>query len=411
MNWRFWKRHPVLLIDFDRIKKDEETFLEKEIGLLPKAFDAGTPTAFDGILDKRRNLVLYGYKRMHDERVTQLRAREGEVSRKLRKAQADHDIREERRAHTREAFDAARRRMGVEASDDAPTRREPGRKLAGYENPSVISLVPPGIWLYGTVLVLAGALDLAAFYQVIQLVLRTQGWPWLLMATVGVTAVALGMAHILGRVLRDLRAGVRSIRPWKKWALLIPWVALGIGIFALRLLVDNEGQVSIEQIEAGGSLITGTDAIERTWARALLLLFVYFATGAVAILGAYFLHNRLREEYARAWRTFRGASRKASRSGALLERRSAEFNRHHKGLEDEEQRWEDERARIQDLFAYLQDYARLLMLRQRPSPSMTDGLFPPPPMTPSPSAPAEPLPAELPPNSSHPRINEPEVGR
>ena len=127
--------------------------------------------------------------------------------------------------------------------------------------------------------------DVAAFHQVVSLVLRDQGDALVWLMVVGLTAIALTLAHFAGRLARDVTAG-HGTATWKQvFACAIPWVALGLAAFAVRLIVaDSSGGTTVDGTIVGGGDV-GTSA--RQASAAVLFLALYVGSGAVAAFGEF----------------------------------------------------------------------------------------------------------------------------
>lgn len=198
-------------------------------------------------------------------------------------------------------------------------------------------------------------------------------WP----ATIGFTAVALGLAHLGGRFARGGKAGEKGVAAWMIWVCLLAWAVLGLGAFGLRLLIAEPRDES--SIRLGGDLFnTGGSDVgpEELWSRAVVLLILYVATGAVAYVGAYLLHNPLHADYHKAEREYRRAARRAGRSKAALTAAESMHRQHLEARERERRRWDLELEQNDAFFDELKDLARLEMARRIQNPSATSGLTP-----------------------------------
>jgi len=168
-------------------------------------------------------------------------------------------------------------------------------------------------------LVEAGAVHLpAAFHQVVSLVMRDQGDALVWLMVVGLTVIALTLAHFAGRLARDVSAR-HGTATWKQVLLCaIPWVALGLAAFAVRLIVaDSSGGTTVDGTIIGGDSV-GRQA--RQTSGAVLFLALYVGSGAVAAFGAYFTRNPLRSGYRQAMRAHSRALGRLSRSQPPYER-------------------------------------------------------------------------------------------
>ena len=133
------------------------------------------------------------------------------------------------------AEQAAAERAAVE--EKAAAQAAELKRRRSYEDPAEVSGRSPGELIYVLALAVAAGADLAAFHQIVAIVLSTeQQWlVWLMVA--GFTACALTLAHFAGRVARDIVAGYGPANARRQfWWLAVPWVLLGLVAFIVRLI-------------------------------------------------------------------------------------------------------------------------------------------------------------------------------
>lgn len=245
--------------------------------------------------------------------------------------------------------------------------------MTGYHDPALAAGRPRAGWVYVAALVLAGGADLAAFHQVVALVMRDEAdWlVWLLVA--GFTAAALTLAHFAGRLWRGARAGDPEATVTAARLCAGLWLALGAAAFTIRLLVRHDSAAGdpflVDQSQIGER--TGTSVV---MASALLFLALYLAAGTVALIGAYLTHNPVLSGYLQAQRAHRRAVRRLRRSAPRYERARRVLDEH---LAERER---DERSRLaarSERFAVadeLKRHAEVLIASQLQDPSATDGI-------------------------------------
>ena len=227
---------------------------------------------------------------------------------------------------------------------------------------------PGSHYLHLAALVLAGCADLAAFYGVIATILTDYAWAiWLVV--IGVTAMAVMLSHLAGASLREavegeLRGGtaVAGIA----WGI---WLLLGVGASYVRWKSGNyaaEGDPELAE-----TVVPAT----------VMLLALYLATGAVASIGAYVIHNRTLAALVRGrWQRRRLMRRRLaliaaySHAEAVLRQRNAELDR-------DEWRWKRTRDGYHALADELRHTSSLYMAQRMQEPPATDGLTQPRPRT------------------------------
>src|SRR5262245_50938019 len=138
--------------------------------------------------------------------------------------------------------------VGVPPSDPVDSRPSNGDAPdRGFASAAEVSGLPLTEIVYWFALALAAGADVAAFHQVVSLILRDQGDALVWLMVVGLTAIALTLAHFAGRLARDISAGHGSAT-WKQvYACVIPWVVLGLAAFTVRLIVaDSSSGIRVE---------------------------------------------------------------------------------------------------------------------------------------------------------------------
>jgi hypothetical protein len=176
----------------------------------------------------------------------------------------------------------------------AGTRATPPAER-GYANATDVAGLPLTEIVYWFALALAAAADVAAFHQVVSLVMRDQGDALVWLMVVGLTVIALTLAHFAGRLARDVSAQHGTATRRQVLLCALPWVALGLAAFAVRLIVaDSSGGTTLDGTIIGGDTV-GRQA--RQTSGAVLFLALYVGSGAVAAFGAYFSRNPLRSAH------------------------------------------------------------------------------------------------------------------
>jgi len=224
-----------------------------------------------------------------------------------------------------------------------------------------------GYWL--ALAVTAGA-DVAAFNQIVSLVMSDQqAWIVALMVA-GFTACSLTLAHFAGRLAGDVGAGHGTATRRSVLILVVPWAVLGIVAFAVRLTAAFDGGTSIGGQTFGGGL---TEQARHATA-AFLFLVLYLASGAVAGFGVYLTRNPRRVAYRRALSAYTRAVRRLSRSQPPYERAVQVLRQHARTALREDANYQ---AAVTQRLAFageLKRYAAVLIAAQLRDPSVTDGM-------------------------------------
>ena len=242
----------------------------------------------------------------------------------------------------------------------------------GYANAADVSGMPLTEVVYWFALALAAAADIAAFHQVVSLVMRDQGDALVWLMVVGLTVIALTLAHFAGRLARDVSAR-HGTATWKQVLLCaIPWVALGLAAFAVRLIVaDSSGGTTVDGTIIGGDSV-GRQA--RQTSGAVLFLALYVGSGAVAAFGAYFTRNPLRSGYRQAMRAHSRALGRLSRSQPPYERALQVYRQRARVRAREEANWQAARELRLAQADELKRYAAVLIAAHLQDPSVTDAM-------------------------------------
>jgi hypothetical protein len=247
-----------------------------------------------------------------------------------------------------------------------------GRPYRGFASAAETSGLPITEIVYWFALALAAGADVAAFHQVVSLILRDQGDALVWLMVVGLTAIALTLAHFAGRLARDVTAG-RGPATWKQvFACAIPWVALGLAAFAVRLIVaDSSGGTTVDGSVVGGADI-GKSA--RQASAAVLFLVLYVGAGAVAAFGEFLSRNPLRSEYRRALRAHHRALTRLSRSQPPYELAVQVYRHRARSRAREDANWQAAKEQRLAHADELKRYAAVLIAAHLQDPSVTEAM-------------------------------------
>ncbi|MGE5830764.1 MAG: hypothetical protein ACM30G_20710 [Micromonosporaceae bacterium] len=225
---------------------------------------------------------------------------------------------------------------------------------------------------YWFALALAAAADVAAFHQVVSLILRDQGDALVWLMVVGLTAIALTLAHFAGRLARDVTARHGSAT-WKQvYACAIPWVALGLAAFTVRLIVaDSSGGTTVDGNVVGSGEVGAT---ARQVSAAVLFLALYAGSGTVAAFGAFLSRNPLRSGYRHALRAHSRALARLARSQPPYELAVQAYKQCARIRAREEANYEAARAQRLAQADELKRYAAVLIAAHLQDPAATDAM-------------------------------------
>ncbi|HEX4701026.1 MAG TPA: hypothetical protein VH352_02765 [Pseudonocardiaceae bacterium] len=169
-------------------------------------------------------------------------------------------------------------------------------------------------WL---VVLTAGGVDIATFYQVLVLVLDApESLVWI--AVVGFVAVGLTLAHYTGLQIRQAvspRHVTGSVM--LAWVFGGVWLLLGVVAFAVRYVITQPLGSNTSTFVVDGATQTPASSLDTTpqHATALLFLVFYIATGTVtALAGGYFRQDPNARQFGRAVERRTTAVRRHARS-------------------------------------------------------------------------------------------------
>jgi hypothetical protein len=202
--------------------------------------------------------------------------------------------------------------------------------------------------------------------------MRDQGDVLVWLMVVGLTVIALTLAHFAGRQARDVTAG-HGTATWKQvYACAIPWAVLGLAAFAVRLLVaDSSGGTTVDGSVIGGD---GVGQSTRQISGAVLFLALYVGSGAVAAFGEYLSRNPLRAGYRRALRSHSRALERLSRSQPPYELALQVYRQRARVRAREEANWQAARELRLAQADELKRYAAVLIAAHLQDPSVTDAM-------------------------------------
>jgi signal transduction histidine kinase len=246
--------------------------------------------------------------------------------------------------------------------------------------------------IFWVVVLAAGAVDIATFYQVLVVVLNAPEWlVWA--AVVGFVLVVLTLAHNAGLQIRkvvDPRYQIAS--GTMAWTFGGTWLLLGLVAFGVRFVIT-------QPLSSDGSSFTGeaatssVDVVDTTsqHVTALLFLALYIATGVItALAGGYSGPDPNAKLFGRAV---------GQRSGAV--HRHAATKRRFGRIVHLAEELEDAVARSEAVWATAQEQSAAAAERLKREIRLRIAAVPPPP-PPYRSAPTYPSPPPHQPTSSHP---------
>lgn len=300
-----------------------------------------------------------------------------------------------------------RRLVEPQDADRLPRWGEPG-----FRDGTLLAGRPRTAYLHVLALVLAAFADVGAFVQIVELAMPLQqDWVIWLVVT-GLTAVVLYIAHTVGVMLREARAGQGSsgglggrLAAWlgrRSGAFLctLIWLALGLMAFWVRLTVPplvtvqlgagggigsgggaggggGIGGIGSGGGTGGGSAASSAATTGHPTQAAAIFLGLYLATGTVAALGAYFSHNPYRGRYAATIRAYRKASERAAASAYQLGRALAIHDQQQREIEAAEQALAEARNRNRAFTERLKQSVRVRIAGLAKDPAVTDAIFRP----------------------------------
>jgi hypothetical protein len=243
----------------------------------------------------------------------------------------------------------------------------------GHADPTLLGGHPRSGRIYLLALLVAAAADIAAFYQVIQLVLGDLSTAWVIVLVIGFTGTALATAHFIGIMLRDRRAGAKWIQDFLIVIVAAVWLALGALAFWVRLRSNTGSSGSSVSLSVTGSAgTTASTNVQGTVPGAAMFAGLYAATGIIALVGGYLNHNPLFGAFMRAKREHRAASDRHAASAGRLKMAEAERGFYEDQITAAERvRDEAIQARLA-LAAELKQLARLELAKRLRDTSATD---------------------------------------
>jgi hypothetical protein len=292
----------------------------------------------------------------------------------------------------------------------------------GFRDGSLLAGRPRTAYLHALALLLAAGADIGAFVQIVELVMPQQeDWViWLVVS--GLTSVVLYIAHTIGVILRELKAGQSGavglagrMAAWlgRRAALfvcLLVWLALGLMAFWVRMTVTLPGTVQLGSggIGSGAGTSSGSSGIGAGGIgsggiggsiggggigggaasgsatvsghppqAAVIFLGLYLATGLVAAIGAYFTHNPYRGRYAAAVRAYRNASEAAAASAYQLRRAFTIRDRQQAEIAAAKQTLDEVQAQNEAFTEQLKQTVRIRIAGMAKDPAVTDAIFSP----------------------------------
>ncbi|WP_344087956.1 hypothetical protein [Luedemannella helvata] len=254
------------------------------------------------VIDMRAELLRH--QKSEDAQIGELEARLNGLAVKYRE---DEEQQQDVVAHLRYQRRSARRR--VEDRDTPMPAGPDGVEENGYQHGNVGELVGRGMVtriVLLVVLLLAMLADLITFRQVVERVANDRFvFPLVLALTVTTTYVAHWAGEMF-QTARETRRGIR--RAVGGWTLSAVWAAMGVGAFVFRLLAPPpvSGDALGDFVKGDAATTTSTSDGSPALS-AMLLLFLYVLTGAIAITAGFHRPRREIAQYRRANRRLRWA--------------------------------------------------------------------------------------------------------
>ncbi|MGO9081153.1 MAG: hypothetical protein ACLQDY_19290 [Streptosporangiaceae bacterium] len=307
-----------------------------------------------------------------------------------------------------------RRLLQPQDASSVPRWGEPG-----FRDGALLAGRPRTAYLHALALLLAAGADIGAFVQIVELVMpQQQDWViWLVVS--GLTSVVLYIAHTIGVILRELKAGqslavglASRIAAWlgRRVALfvcVVIWLALGLMAFWVRMTVTLPGTVQLGSggigsgsggssgaagigaggiggggiggggIGSGGGGTGSTAVSGHPPQAAVIFLGLYLATGLVAAIGAYFTHNPYRGRYAAAVRAYRKASEGVAASAYQLRRAVAIHDQQQAEIAAAKRTLDEAQAQNAAFTEQLKQTVRIRIAGMAKDPAVTDAIFSP----------------------------------
>jgi hypothetical protein len=252
--------------------------------------------------------------------------------------------------------------------------------------------------IYLPLLAVALGADVAAFYQVVSLVMAESTDEMIMLLVAGLTATAVTLAHFAGHFARDLAAEHGAATKGIVILCVVAWGLLGLAAVVVRAVVAQDTSDGLGPSAFGAG---GTGATDQ-YVAAGLFAALYFASGAVAGIGAFIARNPLRAAYRKARRRYRKAVLRLRKSEPPFERAKHVYELHRTGLRRDAASYRAARLKRLAFAEELKEYSAVLIAAHLQNPSATDGMTEEDwrPMRPRPNAP--PGPDDPPPEGSPP---------
>lgn len=282
-----------------------------------------------------------------------------------------------------------RQLLAPQDADRVPRWGEPG-----FRDGTLLAGRPRVAFLHALALLLAAGADVGAFVQVVELVLPLQqDWViWLVVS--GLTSVVLYIAHMVGVMLREAKAGstgARGVagrlgtwlgRRFAAFACSVIWLGLGGMAFWIRLTVPLTVTVQLGGGGIGsgigsGSAASGTTPGNHATQAAVIFLGLYVATGIVAAVGAYFTHNPYRGRYAATIRAYRKATERAAASAYQVREAWAIYEHQQAEIETAQTVLAEALVRNKAFTEQLKQTVRIRIAGLAKDPAVTDAIFGP----------------------------------
>jgi hypothetical protein len=214
-------------------------------------------------------------------------------------------------------------------------------------------------------LLMAAAADAAAFSAVVSLVMAQHHWWEIWLIVLGLTVIALTLAHFAGLMARDDAAVHGKVRWRVVFVCGVPWLLLGLAAVWVRMrIAPDTGDLLDDSASAGANKLPN----------ALLFLVLYLASGTVAGVGEFLTRNPLRGAYRNLMKTYQKAQRKLARTQPPYERALFVREIHRASFEEDDEVLLNAKF---DRLAYgeeLKQFAQITIAAHLQDPSATDGM-------------------------------------
>ncbi|WP_212988543.1 hypothetical protein [Actinoplanes auranticolor] len=218
---------------------------------------------------------------------------------------------------------------------------------------------------YKGALLMAAAADAAAFSAVVSLIMAKHQWWEIWLIVLGLTVIALMLAHFAGRMARDDAAAHGRVR----WPVVlvcgIPWLALGAAAVWVRMR---------NAPSTGDLLDDSASASTDMFSNALLFLVLYIASGMVAGVGEFLTRNPLRSSYRNLMKAYRKAQQKLAKTQPPFERAMFVREIHRASFEEDDEVLLNAKLDRLAFGEELKQYAQITIAAHLQDPSATDGM-------------------------------------